>query len=97
MSFLLSLGYNRRIKPVPTIWLDEEEKGNYDFDYLRCGGRLPLLSANSIIGLEIAFERLSIEIGYFRSFTTLRCLRGLTLIDELDSLQLLVCYHFYKF
>lgn len=92
-SFSIALAYHSKIQSH-TIFLPPEEKGKFDFDYLRCSQNTQILAFNYLGGVAFAFKKVRFEIAYSFGVTELKCLRGLTISDQINSVQAALVYCF---
>lgn len=75
------------------IWYNEET-GPFKFDYMRCDmdGMIPNFSVDILIGALFSYGPFEVELRYVRSETQRKCLTGLKIHDNIDSIYFI--FHF---
>jgi hypothetical protein len=84
------------IKNSRTIFLDPDDKGKYEFDYLHWDEVHANVSTNLQIGLDFYYHCFGLLIQYQRAFVKTNSSRSLTIRDKLDSFQISLAYAFCK-
>jgi hypothetical protein len=85
--------YLSRFLADSTIFLDPDERGKYEFDYLRCESEGADKHLHWFMGIAVIYKSFGIEIRYDRA-SRQNCIRGLTINDALDSFHVMVLYAF---
>jgi hypothetical protein len=86
--------YSSRFIADSTIFLDLDERGKYEFDFLRCDSEGADKFINWFMGITVAYKSFGIEFRYVRALSPQECIRGLTINDALDSFYFLLRYSF---
>lgn len=92
-SLSFPIRYLSRFLADSTIFLDPDERGKYEFDYLRCESEGADKILHWFMGIAVIYKSLGIEIRYDRA-SRQNCIRGLTIDDALDSFHVMVLYAF---
>ncbi len=87
------LKYLSRFLADSTIFLDPDEQGKYEFDYLRCESEGADKILRWFMGIAVLYRSFGIEIRY-DSASRQKCIRGLTINDALDSFHVMLLYAF---
>lgn len=86
--------YSSRFLSDSTIFLEPDERGKYEFDYLRCESEGADEFLYWFMGIAVVYKSFGIEIRYDRAASSQECIRGLTINDALDSFHVLFLYAF---
>jgi hypothetical protein len=76
-----------------TIFLNPDERGKYEFDYLLCESEGADKILHWFMGVAVVYKSFGVEIRYDRA-SRQNCIRGLTIDDALDSFHVMVLYAF---
>lgn len=85
--------YLSRFLADSTIFLDPDERGKYEFDYLRCESEGADKILHWFMGVAVVYKSFGIEVRYDRA-SRQNCIRGLTIDDALDSFHVMALYVF---
>ncbi|MBC6951767.1 hypothetical protein DWB58_27930 [candidate division KSB1 bacterium] len=85
--------YSSRFLSDSTIFLDSDERGKYEFDYLRCESQGADKHLHWFMGIAVIYKNLGTEMCYDRA-SRQNCIRGLTINDALDSFHVMLFYTF---
>ncbi|MDZ7304879.1 MAG: hypothetical protein ONB44_22350 [candidate division KSB1 bacterium] len=85
--------YLSRFLADSTIFLDPDDRGKYEFDYLRCESEGADKILHWFMGIAAIYKSFGIEIRYDRA-SRQKCIRGLTINDSLDSFHVMLLYAF---
>lgn len=85
--------YSSRFLSDSTIFLDPDERGKYEFDYLRCESEGADKILHWFMGITVTYKSFGIETRYDRA-SRQKCIRGLTINDALDSFHVMLLYVF---
>jgi hypothetical protein len=91
--FSFPIKYLSRSLSDSTIFLDPDERGKYEFDYLLCESEGADKILHWFIGIAAVYKSIGIEIRYDRA-SRQKCIRGLTINDALDSIHVMLLYVF---
>lgn len=91
--FSFPIKYLSRSLSDSTIFLDPDERGKYEFDYLLCESEGADKILHWFMGVAVGYKSIGIEIRYDRA-SRQNCIRGLTIDDALDSFHVMVLYAF---
>lgn len=92
-SLSFPIKYLSRFLADSTIFLSPDERGKYEFDYLRCESEGADKILHWFMGIAVVYKSLGVEIRYDRA-SRQNCIRGLTINDALDSFHVMVLYAF---
>lgn len=87
------LKYSSRFLADSTVFLEPEEQGKYQFDYVRCDSEGADEILHWFMGAAVVYKSYGIEIQYARG-SRQNCIRGLTINDALDSFHIKLFYAF---
>ena len=79
-----------------TIFLDPDDKGKYEFDYLHWDEVHANVSTNLQMRFDFYYRCFGLLIQYQRAFVKTKSSRSLTIEDKLDSFQISLSYAFCK-
>ncbi|MCA9732717.1 hypothetical protein KC799_11350 [candidate division KSB1 bacterium] len=92
-SLSFPIKYLSRFLADSTIFLEPDERGKYEFDYLRCESEGADKILRWFMGVAVMYRDLGIEIRYDRALRQ-KCIRGLTVNDAQDSIHAKLFYAF---
>lgn len=92
-SLSFPIRYLSRSLSDSTIFLNPDERGKYEFDYLLCESEGADKILRWFMGIAVIHRSFGIEIRYDRA-SRQNCIRGLTIDDALDSFHVMALYAF---
>ena len=82
------------LKEKKIIFLEPDERGKYQFDYVIGGYEGTNISTNLLLGTRFTYEPLALTISYSRAQNNARGFTNLSVKDRIDSFYMVLAYAF---
>jgi hypothetical protein len=83
-SYSIPIKNHTKISTRSSIPLGIDERGSYDFDYIRLDENFTTISKNVCFGFYISYQRLALLFSYSKAISTTEGITNLNLRDKID-------------
>ena len=93
-SYSIPIKNHTKISNRSSMPLGIDERGSYDFDYIRLDENFTTISKNVCFGFYISYERLALFFSYSKAISTTEGITNLNLRDKIDCYSVSAAFLF---
>lgn len=93
-SLSIPLKNHTKVSNRKSILLGPDERGSYEFDYIREDWDHAMALTNSYVGVRLSYKRFAIIISYARALSNTEGITNLTVRDKIDTFEISAAFLF---